>query len=94
MNPETFAKQYSEAAHAIQTAVAHDINCEGAKGAAADSKHLRTGLNMVMAEFSGLLFLLMRKGVITEDEMHEALLDALEQEKRRYEKLYPGFRFA
>ena len=93
MSPESFATSYTSKLHSIQTAVLHDINCNGAKGAAADSKHLRTGLNAVMTDLGSLFKLLMDKGIITEHEMQEAVLAGLDREIERYQTMYPGIQF-
>lgn len=93
MNPITFNDLYISKGHSIQTAVAHDINCKTARGAAADSKHLRTGLNSVMCDLASLYQLLVKKEIITIDEMHEAILAGLDAEIERYEAIYPGVKF-
>lgn len=93
MNPATFAAEYIRRGHAIQTAVAHDINMKGAKGAAADSKHLRVGTNVNMCDIASIAKLLIDKGVITEHEFQEAILAGLDREIERYKELYPGINF-
>ena len=68
--------RYRRAAHAVQTAtkmLANLIYGEASK----DYVDNRTGLNIQMAEFGGLLDLLVRKGVITELERDETLIAAL-----------------
>ena len=94
MSPEDFGNAYRSKMHAVQSSVLFDIETNGANGAAADSKHLRTGLNAVMTDVGSLLKLLLDKGFITEDEMHKAILDGLDREIKRYEAMFPGFSFA
>ena len=75
--------RYRRAAHAVQTAtkmLANLIYGEASK----DYVDNRTGLNIQMAEFGGLLDLLVRKGVITELERDETLIAALENEVQRH----------
>lgn len=49
-------------------------------------KHLRTGVNSAMVQHGALVLLLLRKGVIHEDEYWAALADAAEQERALYEQ--------
>lgn len=73
--------RYRVAAHAMQTGVAF-ANPEGTGDQT--PKHLRVGVNSAMVEHSALAHLLMRKGVITEEEYYTALADGMEQEAERY----------
>lgn len=52
-------------------------------------KHLRVGVNTSKVDQSALVKLLINKGIFTEIEYEEALADAMEAEKRRYE-IYLG----
>ena len=81
-----YGARYKAAAHAVQSGVAMAIAKFGEARAAANSKHLRVGVNMAMVEHSALAMLLMEKGVITEREYHEALVKGIEAEKERHEK--------
>ncbi len=77
------ARRYEEAAHAVQAGVAMDPRSQ-APGYDRH-KHLRTGLDMRAADMMGLVKLLMAKGIITELEYVEAMAEAAEAEKARYE---------
>jgi hypothetical protein len=76
--------RYHEAAHAMQTGVAFEIETLGANGAGADPKHLRVGVNTAHADLGSLARLLIAKGVITEAEYLEATADGMEQEREAY----------
>lgn len=73
-------ERYLAAAHAVQSGVKYDPD-----SASQEPKHLRTGIDLMKAEQAGLVDLLIRKGVFTRVEYHEAMADAVETEKRRYE---------
>lgn len=81
-------ERYVAAAHAMQTGVALDMESDpsGTKGATTP-KHLRVGINSAMSDMSGLAKLLIEKGIITEDEYTEAITEAMEREKDRYETI-------
>ena len=49
-------------------------------------KHLRVGVNMAMCDHAGLVDLLIKKGLITDEEYAEAIADEAEAEKARYEQ--------
>lgn len=82
MTPEEFARRNAALRHAIQTGVAYEME-RGVRSA--EPKHLRTGIDSQMADYSGLVRLLIDKGVITEGEYFEASVKALEEEVQRYE---------
>lgn len=75
------AQRYAQLAHAIQSGIEYDKN-EFER----EHKHLRLGINTAHTDHAALVSLLMRKGVITEDEYWDALLESLEREVERYEK--------
>lgn len=79
-------QRYLDAAHAMQSGVAAEIGVKGDNAAAADHKHLRTGVNAAMVEFSALIKLLIAKGILTEEEWWGCLADGMEEEKMRYER--------
>lgn len=83
-------ERYAAAGHAVQSGVATEIGQKGAKGAAADPKHLRTGINMAMCDHTALIRLLIDKRIITDAEYHEALADEAEREKARCEERLTG----
>lgn len=76
-----FKTQYEKMAHALQSGVAYDPDKR-----AQEPKHLRTGINMRAVEHAALVRLLVAKGVIATAEYEEALLDAMRDEKERYER--------
>lgn len=82
-NNPVWEARYQAAAHAVQSALAAVLGALGPKAAGADPKHLRTGLNLVMADHGSLADLLIRKGVITEEEYLEAIAAGTEREAER-----------
>jgi hypothetical protein len=83
MTPAEFLAEYTRLGHAIQTGVAMEMHEPSVH--ATEPKHLRTGLDCVMADLGSLTRLLVQKGVITEDEYFEAILDGLRREIEAYE---------
>lgn len=51
-----------------------------------DPKHLRVGVNAAMTDHAGFVKLLIRKGVITEEEYLDAITGSMNEEVERYEK--------
>lgn len=91
-------ERYLAAMHAVQSAVAMDIEMSGANGAGADAKHLRTGINSCLVDSHAVATLLIEKGVFTEAEYVKALADAAEDERDRMtvrmrERLGPNVSF-
>ena len=82
MTEQEFVKRDAALRHAIQTGVAYEME-RGCRSA--EPKHLRTGLDSAMADVSGVVQLLISKGVITQEEYFDASIRALEDEVRRYE---------
>lgn len=86
----TDEERYVAAAHAVQSGIAAQIGDGSEKSlllAAANPKHLRTGLNLAMVEHAALVGLLVSKGIITAAEYAKALADETEREKERMEKM-------
>jgi purine-nucleoside phosphorylase len=82
-------ERYVAAMHAMQSGVAADMETdpnERSQGATTP-KHLRVGVNGALADQAALAKLLIAKGIITEAEYLEAVADAAEAEKARYEQL-------
>lgn len=71
-------KRYLELAHSIQCAAGFMI--EGGHSNEGTPKHLRTGINMAMCGHVALVKLLVDKGIISEDEYADALIEMLEKE--------------
>lgn len=80
------SRNYVEAAHAVQTGIAFLIQKKGEKEAGADPKHLRTGLDLRASDHAGLVRLLIGKGIITEAEYEEAMVQSANREADDYEK--------
>lgn len=76
MTSEEFMEEYIRLGHAIQTGVAYEMN----RSNIAEPKHLRTGLNCVMADLGSMTRLLVKKGIISEDEYYEAIIEGLKKE--------------
>lgn len=81
MTLEEKRQRYEALAHAMQTGVAYVMEKEPSETA---PKHLRVGVNAAMVEHAALANLLVRKGVITEDEYVDSLIEELEREVERY----------
>lgn len=79
---EQATARYNAAAHAMQTAVA--LKMERGIGKETEPKHLRVGINSAMSNAGGLVTLLMDKGIITPEEYHTAMADAMEREVGMY----------
>ena len=77
-------KTYLEAAHALQTGVRIDQEVLGSTDGT--PKHLRVGVNIAMCDHSSLVRLLIKKGIITDEEYLAAITDGLNEEVDRYEK--------
>jgi hypothetical protein len=80
---EYLRKRYAELMHAVQTGVKlwMGIDPEGETS----PKHLRVGVNSAMIDSGALVKLLIAKGVFTEDEFMEVLVEKAEEEKDSYE---------
>lgn len=77
-------KRYTELAHAVQSGVKWEIELDPLN-AAYTSKHLRTGVNLALVDSGALGYLLVKKGLITEEELWTALVDGMQQEVQKYE---------
>ena len=58
---------YEEAAHAMQSSVAHEMNLPH-RQAPTEPKHLRVGVNTAMVDHAALAYLLIQKGIIRMDQ--------------------------
>lgn len=76
-------ERYHKALHAMQTGVATMMNIDPHDLSA---KHTRVGINSALCDNSALGMLLVKKGIITEDELDKALADEMEAEVERYKK--------
>lgn len=83
--------RYWELSHAMQAAV--DLKMQKlAKDTS--PKHLRVGVNSAMVSQGALVALLMKKGIISEDEYYDELIAAMGREVEMYKQtlreLYGG----
>lgn len=81
-------RRYLAAAHAVQAGVQMELNDDPPtrSGSAASPKMLRTGINLAMVEHGALARLLIKKGIITNEEYMEELVAGVEDEQRQYEE--------
>ena len=75
--------RYFKAAHGMQAGVAMEMNYQSGP---TEPKHLRVGVNTAMVDHAGLVGLLIKKGIITQEEYELAICEAMEAEHKRYEK--------
>lgn len=87
------SQQCNALLHAIQSAVAYELQAKGADAAGCSPKHLRVGVNNALIEHGAIVTLLIEKGVFTEAEYIKAYRDALMGELKRYEDLNGGLKF-
>jgi hypothetical protein len=73
--------RYFAAGHAMQTGVKLDHERGSTDGT---PKHLRVGINSRAVDHTGLVKLLIAKGILTEDEYQKAIADEMEEEVERY----------
>jgi hypothetical protein len=85
-------QRYMDLSHAVQSGIAYtlaldhpevedineDVNLR-------EHKHLRTGIDTSKSDIGALAYLLIEKGVFTEDEYMDALILFMQREKERYE---------
>ena len=83
MNLEEKRERYASLCHAMQTGVAYKMAKDANETA---TKHLRVGVNSALVQDSALALLLMKKGIITEDEYFDAVNEAMEREVKGYEE--------
>lgn len=89
--PRDLGLTYEEAAHGVQSATAFEQSKHGSQSGS--PKHLRTGINMAMADHAALVQLLMDRGIITNEEYLEALRLWANEELARHQDLHPGVNF-
>lgn len=85
-DPEIVALQqeYEKLLHAMQSGVKFEQ--EWGVSDAQSPKHLRTGVNSAITQNSGLVLLLVAKGVITWREYWQAQVEAFRREVEMYEQ--------
>lgn len=75
--------RYDIAIRKMQTGVAMEMERIGSKET--DPKHLRVGINSTMVDTSAIARALIKKGVLTEQEYFESLVELMEKEAADYE---------
>jgi len=83
MTEQEFAMEYARLGHAIQSGVAFEQEHGSTDGT---PKHLRVGVNTSKCDQAALARLLISKGVITNDEHMQSVIDELKAEVARYEE--------
>jgi hypothetical protein len=76
-------EKYQALLHAMQTGVAYDLESNTSSGS---PKHLRVGINAAMSDHGALVKLLIDKGLITESEYYDYLIEFMEREVESYTK--------
>lgn len=76
-------RSYREAAHAMQSGVAMKMHYDPTETSV---KHLRVGVNSAMVETATLFNLLLKKGIITQEEFEEELANQMNIEADSYQK--------
>lgn len=75
--------EYQRNLHAMQTGVAYEQSNGSTDGS---PKHLRVGVNAAMIHEAAIVGLLVAKGIFTEQEFAESLVNESRKEVDRYEK--------
>ncbi len=75
--------EYHTLAHAMQSGVGMKMNYEPRE---TEPKHLRAGVNSAMVETSAIAILLMAKGIFTEEEYYQTLVQAMQNEVDLYKQ--------
>lgn len=81
MTLEEKREKYLKLCHAMQTGVAFKMEKDNKD---TTPKHLRVGINAAMSDHAALVSLLVKKGVITEEEYYDALIESMEREVEMY----------
>jgi len=77
------AERYEKAMHSMQAGVALLMGYDPSE---TSPKHLRVGINSAMLESNAMGELLIKKGLITEEEYMIAITKAAEKEANRYKE--------
>jgi hypothetical protein len=92
VTPEQLAlwQRHADAAHGVQSAIAFEIVEEIDPNVIGGPmlrylKHLRVGIDINIVDISSITTLLVTKGLLSWDEVHEALAIGMEREKKRRE---------
>lgn len=74
---KTVKERYDAAVHAVQSAIAFMMNY-GYKGT--EPKHLRVGIHSALVNDAALADILIKKGIITQEEYAESVMEWMEKE--------------
>lgn len=77
-------QRYQQLMRAMQSGVAASLELGSDE---ATPKHLRVGVNAAMSEQGALASLMIEKGLFTEEEYLDALIEYAEREVDRYERM-------
>lgn len=82
--------EYERLAHAMQSGVKverdrEEFNGVGEEYRSTGPKHLRVGVNVALSDHGALANLLIKKGVITQEEYLEEIVEFMRREVRGYE---------
>jgi len=80
---ERLLDEHTSLSHALQSGVRWEQERGSDDGS---PRHLRTGVNIVMRDLGSIVNLLVRKGVITDLEYAEAIVEGMREEVEAYEK--------
>ena len=87
---EKAQERYRKAAHAMQSGVKFLMESEPGlnypESGECSPKHLRTGVNSALVDSGALAGLLIRKGLISEEEYFEVLAEIMEKDVKSYEE--------
>lgn len=83
MTLEEKKTKYIALCHAMQTGVAYMMQKDPSD---TTPKHLRVGVNSAMVEHGALVSLMVKKGLITEDEYYDSLIEFMEREVQMYQR--------
>lgn len=78
MTADQFLAESTRLMHAIQSAIAFKMNLPGY--GAAEPKHMRVGIDSSKAEHAALVQLLVKAGVITDQDYFRSVCELLEHE--------------
>jgi len=83
---------YEEALHGIQSATKYELETNG-YSSLNQIKHLRVGIDSAHITDEAIARLLIRKGIITEEEYIEEIRICMNRELDRRESKYPNIKF-
>jgi hypothetical protein len=84
-NQSKLSVEYLDLCHAMQSGVAGEIAI-GDQTGGTTPKSLRVGVNSALVSVAAIVALLVKKGLITDEEYAEALNDGMRAEVKSYEE--------